>query len=75
MKKLRDWEKNPLRSKGRRIGGKIIDDRFEKMTAVKTQATFDLELYQQNERIIQLLERIDRRLELKWPLLLIGEEE
>jgi hypothetical protein len=31
-------------------------------------------LFEQNEEIIRLLKRIDRRLELKWPMLLIGEE-
>jgi hypothetical protein len=30
---------------------------------------------QQNREIIRLLKRIDRRLELKWPMLLIGEDE
>jgi len=63
MKKIRNWEGNPLRHKGRRIGGKIIDDRFEKLTSMKTQSTFDLELYQQNEKIIEQNERVIELLE------------
>ena len=63
MKKLRNWEGNPLRCKGRRIGGKVIDDKFEKMTSLKTQSTFDLELYQQNQRIIEQNDRVIELLE------------
>jgi len=63
MKKIRNWEGNPLRRKGRRIGGKIIDDRFEKLTSMKTQSVFDLEVYDQNEKIIEQNERIIELLE------------